>query len=287
MVNENPTSRTALLFDIDNTLTPPRQVLRESMANVLKRLCLPFHVVAGSHLDILQEQFFDPLYAFGFRKQFEAFLSLGGVHYRCDYSKGMSIEVVSAFDMREYLGDIDYCFLMDVLTKTLGFATFRLPPTLEVIGETITYRGSMINFCPIGRAEQESTEYRRNRDNFVEFDRASNYRQIMMEHLKGELSSLVKDRKLTIVLGGQTSFDISVATRDKTYAVRTLLDRGFERLVFMGDALFDGGNDAAIREFAENWRSETRCPLETIQVSGWEETIRRLYELQFVAEHGD
>jgi hypothetical protein len=92
----------------------------------------------------------------------------------------------------------------------------------------------------------------------------------------------VERRKLRIVLGGQTSFDISVEGRDKTYAVRRLLADGYERLVFMGDALFEGGNDAPIREFVENWEGDGPCPVEAVQVESWHDTVRLMVERGFV-----
>lgn len=275
-------SKTGLILDIDNTLTPPRQPLTQEMVQILSRLVLPFHVAAGSHIEILREQFFDPLYAYGFRGRFDAFLSLGGVHYRCDYSREMDIAVVSHFDLRESLGEDEYELLNRVLSETLDSPEYGLSHPLAVIGETITYRGSMVNFCPIGRAK-ESPEYRRNRDNFVAFDRETGYRQRMLEHLMCELSPLIKEKSLSIVLGGETSFDISVTTRDKAYAVRTLLEDGYERLIFIGDALFEGGNDAPIRQFIENWRGEEPCPLSAVQVNSWRETAERLHQFGFVS----
>jgi hypothetical protein len=275
-------TKTALILDVDNTITPPRRPLTEPMAHILDQLLVPFHVAAGSHLELLRGQFFEPLYAYGFRKQFDAFISLGGVHYRCDYSQGMGMEIVSSFDIREHLGEEDYGRLIRVLEETLGLPQFGLPASLRVIGETITCRGSMVNFCPAGRAKGESAEYRANRDAFVAFDTAEGFRQRMMEQLSSELAPLVERRKLRIVLGGQTSFDISVEGRDKTYAVRRLLADGYERLVFMGDALFEGGNDAPIREFVENWEGDGPCPVEAVQVESWHDTVRLMVERGFV-----
>jgi phosphomannomutase len=281
------TTKTALLLDIDNTLTPPRQELTRKMVEVLKGLCVPFHVAAGSDIGLLQEQFFAPLYKFGFRGRFDAFLSNGAIHYRCDYSEGISIELVSAFNIREYLGESDYRFMIDVLKETLELPRFRPLPPLRIVGERIIDRGAMINFCPVGRVNQESAESLRNRNNFVEFDRKQGYRQEVIAHLKRELSPLINNRQLTISLGGQTSFDIGVANQDKANAVRELLKQGIERVVFIGDALFDGGNDAPIKEFARNWPATSPCPIETIQVSGWEETIERFHELGFVCVRDD
>ncbi|HST20306.1 MAG TPA: hypothetical protein VLR90_04280 [Blastocatellia bacterium] len=276
--------KTALLFDIDNTLTPPRQPLQQSMVEILKRLVIPFHVAAGSHIELLRDQFFEPLYEFGFRKQFDAFISNGGVHYYCDYSKEMSLEMVSAFDIRDHLGKAHYDLLMEVLGKAREMPEFQLPPSFEVMGETITYRGSMINFVPIGRIEGYSAEYHRSRDNFVVFDHATGYRSKMMDHLKRELSFLIESHQLTISLGGQTSFDINIATKDKGHAVWTLLNNGVDKIVFLGDALFEGGNDAPIRKIAENWPSTDQCPLEAIQVSNWDDTIEKLHAMKFIGD---
>lgn len=272
----------ALVFDIDNTLTPPRQPLNKTMADVLKRLSVPFFVAAGSHLSLLQDQFFRPLHDFGFRKQFDAFLSNGAMRYQCDYSKGMSIKLISEFNIRDHLGETNYNYLLKVLTETLKMDKFQLPPTLKILDGRIVDRGSMINLCPIGRMEQEDSDARRNRENFVEFDRANGYREKILRHLNQELSSLINKKQLKITLGGQTSFDIGIVGQDKTKPIRTLLENGFERVVFIGDALFEGGNDAAIIEFIKTWPLESKCPVEAIQTSSWRETIDILHELEFL-----
>lgn len=275
-------SQTGLVLDIDNTLTPPRQPLTEGMAHILDQLLVPFHVAAGSHLELLRAQFFEPLYRYGFRRQFEAFISLGGVHYHCDFSQGMGMEVVSSFDIREHLGEEDYGRLVRVLEETLEHPQFRMPAPVRVIGETVTCRGPMVNFCPPGRAKDETAEYRANRDAFVGFDAAEGYRERVMRRLMSELAPLVEDRKLRIVLGGQTSFDISIEGHDKSYALRRLLADGYERLVFMGDALFEGGNDAPMRHFVENWDGPGPCPVEVVQVESYHDTVRRMVERGFL-----
>jgi HAD superfamily hydrolase (TIGR01484 family) len=249
---------TALLFDIDGTLTTPRQPIAKSMFNeVLGRLKIPFHVAAGSHIDLLQNQFFDPLYDFGFRGQFEAFVSNGAIHYHCDYSKDKSIREISKFDIRNHLGETDYNFLIETLKKTLQMPEFKLGEELKILGETVTFRVSMVNFVPIGRVEEENNpKIIANRERFVKFDNKNGpneFRRKVLRHLENELASLIENKDLRITLGGQTSFDIGVLGQDKTKAVRTLLDMGVDWLVFIGDALFPGGNDAAIREYIEDY----------------------------------
>ncbi len=274
--------KTALALDIDNTLTPPRQPITKPMAEVLGRLHVPFYVAAGSHLSLLQEQFFRPLYDFGFCKQFDAFVGNGAMRYHCDYSREMSIELVSEFNIREYLGDTDYNCLLKVLSETLKMEKFQLPVDLNILTDRIVDRGSMINMCPIGRMEQEGSDAQLNRNKFVEFDKANGYRKKILHYLNKELSSLIHGKQLHITLGGQTSFDIGIAGEDKTKPVRTLLNNGFERVIFIGDALFEGGNDAAVDEFIKTWPSESKCPVEAIQTASWLETVGILYIRKFL-----
>ncbi|MBI5207946.1 MAG: hypothetical protein HY934_09160 [Candidatus Firestonebacteria bacterium] len=275
--------RTAIMFDVDNTLTPPRQPITKSMVEILKNLSVPFHVVAGSNFSLLNEQYFKPLFALGFRKQFEAFISNGAIHYKCDYSKSISIELVSEFNIKKHLGDDDYNFLIKILEKALEIEKFQLLFPIKIIGERISDRISMVNFCPIGRVEKENLEVQANRKNFSEFDRKSGYRKEIMEYLNRELSTLINKKNLVIMLGGQTSFDIGIADQDKTNAIRTLLKEGVERLLFIGDALFEGGNDYVIRKFIKKWSSDSKCPVEAIQTSSWENTIEILKQYKFIS----
>jgi hypothetical protein len=69
---------------------------------------------------------------------------------------------------------------------------------------------------------------------------------------------------------------------DKSYAIDTLLKEGYEKLIFMGDALFEGGNDEAIIHYINRWSKDTLCPVQAIQVNGWEETIQYLNKKGFI-----
>jgi phosphomannomutase len=276
--------RQALLLDVDNTLTPPRQPLNQEMGTILGHLTVPFHIAAGSDLALVDDQFLGPLFDFGFRRSFDAFLSNGAIHYSCDYSDGKDIRKVSQFNIAEYLGDKDYRSLIEALKSVLEDEKFALPKPLEVIGDRIIDRGSMINLCPIGRLQRENSETLANRHEFVKFDRSRHYREQIIGYLATEVASLIKGRGLTITLGGQTSFDIGIADQDKTIGVRYLLNAGVERIVFLGDALFDGGNDASMRRFVERWVGPDPCPLEAIPVDSWRHTIVKFRDLGFLAD---
>jgi hypothetical protein len=68
----------------------------------------------------------------------------------------------------------------------------------------------------------------------------------------------------------------------KTIAVKALLADGFERIIFFGDALFEDGNDAALREHVEKWPDVTACPLEAVQVNSWKNTLDQLSLRHFI-----
>ena len=115
---------------------------------------------------------------------------------------------------------------------------------------------------------------------FVEFDERTGYRRKLLRYLNEQLSPLMESHDLTISLGGQTSFDLSIKKKDKSNAVWSLLEMGVERIIFLGDALFENGNDATIKRVVDTWPADSPCPLSVIQVNGWEDTTRVLRELE-------
>ncbi len=264
----------ALVFDIDGTLTPPRQRLRPEMATALKGLKVPFHVAAGSDLPLVGPQFLEPLWELGFRGDFDAFLSNGAAHFRCRYGRELSIDRVEEFHFRGHFGDRDYAHLLATVEEVLDDEAFRLDPPLSVIGERLVDRSSMLNVTPIGRPRGElSPEARRNRELFARFDQETGYRRRMREVFHQRLPRLLS-KGLLIMIGGETSFDFMVEGMDKTNALRTLLANGIERLVFLGDALFEGGNDSVVSDFIADWQGDGECPVEAIEVRGPEDALR-------------
>ena len=110
-----------------------------------------------------------------------------------------------------------------------------------------------------------STAGRRSRDQFVKFDAQTGYRTRLMPLLRSTLDEVLPGNDLRLSLGGQTSFDLVVQGRDKSFAVRSLLDEGMQHVTYVGDALFPGGNDAAVVDFILAWQGSP-CPVDVIQV---------------------
>ncbi len=67
--------------------------------------------------------------------------------------------------------------------------------------------------------------------------------------MKGSLDQLIPE--FSVRLGGTTSIDVTKPGIDKAYGIRRLRDMlgiGIDEMIFVGDALFPGGNDYPAKE---------------------------------------
>jgi hydroxymethylpyrimidine pyrophosphatase-like HAD family hydrolase len=272
----------ALVFDIDNTLTPPRRPLSAAMAAALSALRLPFHLAAGSDLPLVQQQLIAPLHEFKFRGSFDAFVSNGAHRCRCTLGDEVRIDTVSAFVLRQHLGDAEYEQLLQCLQAALDDPRFAIAePGLDIVGPRLIDRRAMINLAPIGRPPEMDDAAFRNRAAFVAFDRRTGYRGRLMAHLRQQLQRW-QPKGLRVTLGGQTSFDIVVAGYDKRHPLQVLLQEGYSRLTYFGDALHEGGNDAAVLEWIREWQGDAPCPVDVVQVQGWQDTLDKLRQMELL-----
>lgn len=256
----------AFVFDIDNTLTPPREALDLAMARRLGALRQPFALAAGSDRELLMSQFFEPLHAHGYRGEFDAFICNGASRYRCRSGSTLSLTAVDEFSLEAHLGSAGFRTVFELLHELLDDPRFVLPSSVSVLGEKLIDRGAMINVAPAGREKGALSDRARvSRDEFVAFDLQTGYRAKFLPALRALLDARLPGNDLRLTLGGQTSFDIVVQGRDKSFAVRSLLDEGLSHVTYVGDALFPGGNDAAVSDFVASWSSGV-CPVEVIQV---------------------
>lgn len=281
----NPTlAQTALVFDVDNTLTPPRRPLGSDMAAALAKLKVPFALAAGSDLHIVTDQFFTPLHGFGYRGAFDAYLCNGATRYRCDCGDALAVDLVEDFNIVDYLGPEASRFVLGVLERSLSRPEFQLPPHLSVIGDRIIDRKSMVNLAPIGRPRggNLADAAQKNRDAFVEFDAQSGYRTRYLSYLRAELAPIAAEKNLVVTYGGQTSFDLVIRGRDKTYPIRSLLKAGYTEVYYFGDALFEGGNDAAVMDMITEWSGASPCPVKAERVDSCDQTLARLAVLGFL-----
>lgn len=247
------TKKDLLLFDMDGTLTAPRQRITQEILRFLQVLRKRFllAVVGGSDLTKLIQQLGEGLFdLFDY-----VFAENGLVAYKhgCKIGEG-SIE--HAIGKQTILEFKRYCENY-ICALQLPLVS-RRPQLVEV-------RIAMLNVSPIGRnCTQEE------RDEFEKEDRVHGYRQTMIDHLRGRFTDL----PFVYVLGGQISFDVFPQGWDKTYCLRYLDISSLRYIHFFGDKTEPGGNDYAIYTHYDTVAHAVSCPLDTMRI------VRQLFDGQ-------
>lgn len=212
------------LFDVDGTITDPRQVIKPEMQEFLDRLKKKVTVglVGGSDLAKILEQ-------------------LGGDHAinKFDYifsENGLVThkngELIFEENLVKYLGEeklqkfVNFC--LDYMSKlTLPFKR----------GTFIETRKGMINIAPCGRNASKQE-----RDMFEAYDKEHKVRAKFIEALKANFGQ----DDFYYSIGGQISFDVFPNGWDKRFCLTQVQADGFEKIYFFGDKTFEGGNDHEI-----------------------------------------
>jgi len=119
--------------------------------------------------------------------------------------------------------------IVSSLEKAVGQAGFK---AAKVWGEVIEDRGSQITFSALGQQAPLEEKDKWDPD------------YVKRKKIKAILDALIPD--FSVRMGGATSIDVTKPGIDKAYGIRKLRDIlgiSLKEMVFIGDALFPGGND--------------------------------------------
>ncbi|KAM3726137.1 putative phosphomannomutase [Dirofilaria immitis] len=212
---------TILLFDVDGTLTLPRQKMDQAMSNFMMEVhkTVPLAVVSGSDLSKIVEQLGE---------------SLEDVLNRFDYvfsENGLvSISEDTTFPVQSIKHHLGETRLKKLINFTLReFAKIDLPVKR---GNFIELRNGMLNLSPIGRSCTQEE-----RMQFTAYDKEHGVRQKFVKKLK----DFTEGWNLNICIGGQISVDVFPYGWDKTYCLQFL--DSFHTIHFFGDKTSPDGND--------------------------------------------
>ena len=233
-----------IAFDLDGTLAESKQPLGEEMGEALADLMTVAHVAVISGGDWPQ-----------FDKQVASRLPS-----RADLSRLwlMPTTGTKLFTHQAGAWTPVYAELFDEAQKQNIFAAFdqALEATgfvpEETWGERIEDRGSQITFSALG--QQAPIHAKEGWD--PDFAK----RRIIQADLRERLPGL------SINMGGATSIDITREGVDKAYGLKKLRDASgiaLDAMMFIGDAIFPGGNDYPAKELG----------LDTVRVRDPEETL--------------
>lgn len=242
-----------LLFDMDGTLTPARKSMSFEMATELCKLSFKHKIgiVTGSPLDYVDQQ--TAMLGEVFRSNPANFLIMpcnGTKLYK--HTDHWKRSFVYDKNMKDVISEKAYS---DLISKILMLTHEALnETTIDPTGTFIQYRGSMINWCPIGR---DSTFEQR--EAFEKLDK----REALRETLRKKLLDSI-DIPVEVTLGGSTSLDIYPHGWDKTYALRHF-DKD-EDIYFVGDKCKAPGNDATIFDACAPRSFEVSSPKDTLKI---------------------
>lgn len=263
-------SQNALLFDMDGTLTPARKSISKEMHYVLHDLCRDNHlvcIVSGSPMHYIEEQL--KLSQYDYPSSL-VIMPCNGTQVYTQNESSKKYEMIYSLTMKDHLEQTSqlsdpYRELVTNILELQSYATrkYKFPLT----GNFISDRGSMANWCMIGRDASHE-----DRATFTFEDKNNNLRKHLRECLRVRLDASDL-HMIDLTLGGSTSIDIFPKGWDKTYALRHI-DPAL-KVWFWGDKCMPGGNDHALyqelqkhnRSFSVESPEETIASIEALQKS--------------------
>jgi phosphomannomutase len=256
-----------VLFDMDGTLTEARGKFNTELLLDLRKLSqyADIGIVTGSDIDYVNQQM-EKLIKYSELRYITHILPCNGTkYYRPPSHCDDGYTLVHNNDMARELPSDCLREVFKVLTSSQADVCYH---SIPLTGHFINYRGSMINWSPIGRNANSHQ-----REAFIKYDNENDLRLSLKRSLETKLNLLCPN-KLDIKMGGDTSFDIYPKGWDKTYALKHFPDKN---VWFVGDRCDPSGNDYEIYESLrdDNRSFRTSNPIQT----GWiirEEIIPQL-----------
>jgi len=218
-------------FDLDGTLAESKQALDDEMAAILASLSgvADVCVISGGDWPQFEKQVAGRLPADTDLSRFWLMPTTGTKLYR--YEDG-------AWSRK--FGDLFSEDERAHIIAELRASVDRLGFTPDKIwGEQIEDRGSQITFSALG---QEAPLHPKE---------AWDPQQEKRRQIQADLQPRLPD--VSVRIGGSTSIDITRKGVDKAYGMERLVELsgiGKHEMLFFGDALYPGGNDAPVRETA-------------------------------------
>jgi len=217
-----------IVFDLDGTIAESKSSLDTEMSALLHDLLKIIRVAVISG---------------GGWPQFEKQLLSNLPHNEC--LENLSLLPTCGTQFYQYAGDWEKLYSEDFtanekekiissLKKAIQEAGFKVK---KVWGEAIEDRGSQITFSALG--QQAPIEEKKKWD--PDFTKRKKIKTILENHIP----------EFSVHLGGTTSIDVTKQGIDKAYGIGKLRDNlgiSIQEMIFIGDAIFPGGNDYPVKE---------------------------------------
>ena len=241
--------KSLIAFDLDGTLAPSKSPIDSEMATLLTRLLEVVNVAIISGGDFPQ-----------FQTQILAHLPPGDLFHRLSILPTCGTKFFQYTNgwqtlYSEDFSDAQKTTIIDALNKAVDASGFRAEKTW---GPAIEDRGSQITYSALGQQAPLDAK--------TAWDPDFAKRQKIKALLDPMLPAF------TVRLGGTTSIDVTLPGIDKAYGIRKMRDIlsiPIGAMLYVGDALFPGGNDYPAREtgadcIAVRDPEETKRVIETL-----------------------
>ena len=231
-----------IVFDLDGTLAQSKASIDGEMATLLSALLdiLKVAIISGGNWPQFEKQVLAHL-PHGTRLANLSLLPTCGTkfyRYATDWEKIYSEDFTAA----------EKETIISALNTSIAAAGCKVE---KVWGEVIEDRGSQITFSALGQQAPLSEKKKWDPD-FAK-----------RKEMKAILDTLIPE--FSVRLGGATSVDVTKPGIDKAYGIRKLRDTlgvAIHDMIYVGDALFPGGNDYPAKEAGAE-SIEVRDPAET------------------------
>lgn len=241
-----------ILFDLDGTLAESKSTMSLEMADLLESLLQRFSVavISGGAYPQFEKQFLNSLpLPDEYLKKLYLFPTCATSFYKYDekwnriYSEDLTEEERSK--------------IKDAFEKTFKEVGFQISKPL-LYGEIVEDRGTQITFSALGQAAPGNLK--------------KNWDPHHIKRLE-MINVLIKYiPEFEIRSGGSTSIDITKKGIDKAYGIQQIEKHlGFNKkdMFFIGDAIFPGGNDYAVKT----------AGVDCLETSGPEETMKLIKKI--------
>ena len=220
--------KSLVVFDLDGTLAESKSSIDTEMAELLNALLdiVKVAIISGGAWKQFEEQVLAHLSRGKCLKNLSLLPTCGTKFYQYESSwNQLYSEDFTAEEKRK---------IIDALKQTTASPERDVD---KVWGEVIEDRGSQITFSALG---QQAPLYQKTTWD-PDFARR--------KKIKAALDKLIPE--FSVRLGGATSIDVTKHGIDKAYGIRKLRDVlhvAIDQMIFIGDAVFPGGNDYPAKE---------------------------------------
>jgi len=217
-----------IVFDLDGTLAESKSSLDAEMSKLLHKLLgiIRVAVISGGDWPQFEKQLLSNLPHDECLENLSLLPTCGTKFYQ--YNRDWKKLYSEDFTSKEKEN------IIDSLNQAIDKAGFNVD---KVWGETIEDRGSQITYSALG--QEAPIEEKKKWD--PDFDKRKKIKAILDKRIP----------EFSVHLGGTTSVDVTKPGIDKAYGIGKLRDTlgiSVLEMIFIGDALFPGGNDFPAKE---------------------------------------